>query len=61
MPKYLVRVYETIANEVVVVAESEAQARELGYDEVLNETNGLAVHTESLGTDGSNIYVEEVR
>lgn len=61
MPKYLVRVYETIANEVVVIAENEAHAREIGYDEVLNETNGIGVHTESLGTNGTDIEVEEVR
>lgn len=60
MPKYRVRVYETIYHEIELDAESASDASAKAYDEVMNETNGLEVHTESVGTDGNNIYVEEL-
>lgn len=60
MPKYRVRVYETIYHEIELDAESESDASQKAYDEVMNETLGLNVYVESLGTDGSNIYVEEL-
>lgn len=60
MPKYLVRVYETVYHEVEIEAESASEATEIAYDEVMNETRGLEIYVESLGTDGKNIYVEEL-
>lgn len=60
MPKYRVRVYETIYHEVELDAENMSEASAKAYDEVMNETNGLEIHTDSIGTDGNNIYVEEL-
>lgn len=60
MSKYRVRVYETIYHEVELEAESASEASAKAYDEVMNETLGLEIYVESLGTDGNNIYVEEL-
>ncbi|CAB4129702.1 DpnD/PcfM-like protein [uncultured Caudovirales phage] len=48
MPKYIVNVYETLQHTVTVEADNEYDAREAGYDVVMNDTGDFV--TESLET-----------
>ena len=54
MPKYEVRVYETLMHTIEIVADNKEIAIEIAYDRVMNETADHSYDTESCG------IVEEV-
>lgn len=57
MPKYLVRVYETVSREVVVIASDKHEAEMLGYDAIMNHDETSLEVSRGVG----DIEVEEVR
>lgn len=56
MPKYEVRLYETLMHTIEVEADDRESAIEIAYDQVMNEIGDYDYDTKSCGTaDGAEV------
>lgn len=58
MPKYIVNVYETLQHSVTVEADSEDEAREAGYDVIMNDTGDYTTYSLETTEIIANLFEE---